>query len=360
MTEKESVFVLMPFNKEQNALYNEHIKPTCEDHGYEVQKADTTATQQNIVRDIITGIRDADLLIADLTGGNPNVFYEVGVADTMGIPTLLITQNIDDAKFDLQSYNMTEYSVEIAEVIEFAEELDELMGQIRAGEMEFGNPVTDFTELTISPPGASDSKNANTGDADEESEEPEKGVFDYASEAQSKQADFMDSVSKIISETDALQQNIMGHTAQIEAVTEEEGEVSPTRANRLARKAASDMKEYGQEISQEVDSVEEGLQATMKAEDSFIEFADPDIDEHETALRERQSGLREFRDETEGAIEGLEAFYYQTSELKGISRQLNQGVNELSAPLSDLISTLTDGQAEAERMIQRIEQKLSE
>lgn len=365
MSNSKSVFVLMPFDDEHKAVYEQYIEPICEEYGFEVDNADTTSTQQNIIRDIITGIRDANLLIADLTGSNANVYYEVGVADALGLPTLLITQNRESAEFDLQSYNIIEYSTEITEIGDFGEELDNMMGEIQEGDVDFGNPVTDFTDVTITPPTATGTERTDTGDdenagSNKESTEAEKGIIDYAVEAQRKQSDFIDSVSDIIEMTEELGDSIEKHANQIDTVASSEEVISPTRANRLARKAANEMENYGEELSEEIDPVEEGIESMMDAEDSFIEFADPDEDEHEEALKERQADLRQFRNEAEDAIDGLEAFYHEINQLKGISRELTRGVQKLSTPLSDLISTLTDSQAEAERMIQRIEQKLSE
>lgn len=365
MDESKSVFVLMPFDDEHEAVYVQYIKPICEEYDFEVNKANTMSTQQNIIRDIITGIRDADLLIADLTGGNANVHYEVGVADALGLPTILITQNRESAEFDLQSYNIIEYSTEIAEISDFGEDLHGIMDEIQKGEVDFGNPVTDFTDVTITPPIAVHTKEADTGDdenggSNKELEEAQKGIIDYSVEAQRKQSNFMDNISDIINMTEELAENIEEHGNQIETVANSEENISPTRANRLARKAASEMERYGDELSEKIDPVKEGIESMMDAEDSFIEFANPDVDEQEEALKERKTDLRRFRDEAEDAIEGLESFYYEANELKGVSRELNRGIQKLSTPLSDLISTLTDGQAEAERMVQRIEQKLSE
>lgn len=322
MSESNSVFVLMPFDDEHKAVYEQYIKPICEEYGFEVENADTTSTQQNIIRDIITGINNASLLIADLTGSNANVHYEVGVADALGLPALLITQNREGAEFDLQSYNIIEYSTDIAEIGDFGEKLHGIMNEIQKGEVDFGNPVTDFTDVTVTPPTVTGTEEIDTGDdentrSSEESAEAEEGILDYAVEAQRKQSGFMDSITDITDMTEKLGDNIEEHGKQIEAVASSEEDISATRANRLARKAANEMKDYGEELSEKIDPVKEGIEAMMDAQDSFIEFANPDIDEHEEALKERQTELRQFRNEAEDAIDGLEMFYYETNQLKG-------------------------------------------
>ena len=54
------------------------------------------------MEDVRTGISSADLIVADLTGQNPNVFYEVGIAHTLEKPVLLLSMSIEDIPFDLR------------------------------------------------------------------------------------------------------------------------------------------------------------------------------------------------------------------------------------------------------------------
>jgi hypothetical protein len=52
--------------------------------------------------DITRSIEKAKIIVADLTGRNPNVFYEVGIAHTLNKTVLLLAQNIEDVPFDLR------------------------------------------------------------------------------------------------------------------------------------------------------------------------------------------------------------------------------------------------------------------
>jgi len=84
-------FVVMQFTEEFNNLYQEVIKPTCEDYGYTVTRADDTYTNGLIIEDITRAIRESSLVIADITPDNPNVFYEVGFAHGIDKPTILLS-----------------------------------------------------------------------------------------------------------------------------------------------------------------------------------------------------------------------------------------------------------------------------
>ncbi|GAI12942.1 unnamed protein product, partial [marine sediment metagenome] len=73
----------MPFDLEFDWIFNDLIKLALEEVGYDVKRADSILNQQNILKDVVRGIAEADLVVADLTGLNPNVFYEIGIAHTM-------------------------------------------------------------------------------------------------------------------------------------------------------------------------------------------------------------------------------------------------------------------------------------
>ena len=62
-----------------------------------------------IMGDVWTAINGCKFAIADCTGRNPNVFYELGIAHTLGKPVVLMTQNMDDVPFDLQQFRVIVY-----------------------------------------------------------------------------------------------------------------------------------------------------------------------------------------------------------------------------------------------------------
>lgn len=70
-------FVIMPFSDEFERVFTELIRPALP--GYEVIRADSRLHQQSILRSIVEGIHAADLVIADVTGTNANVMYELAL-----------------------------------------------------------------------------------------------------------------------------------------------------------------------------------------------------------------------------------------------------------------------------------------
>ena len=68
------------------------------------------STPSLITRDIWEKINRARFLIADLTGQNPNVFYEVGLAHALGKDVVLLTQTMTDVPFDLKAMRCIVYA----------------------------------------------------------------------------------------------------------------------------------------------------------------------------------------------------------------------------------------------------------
>lgn len=107
-------FVLMPFTDELTKIYNAVIKPCVEnsDLGLVCKRADEIRSAKTIMQDIWKSICEARIIIADLTGLNPNVMYEVGIAHTLGKETVLVYQTGAEIKipFDLTHIRRIEYT----------------------------------------------------------------------------------------------------------------------------------------------------------------------------------------------------------------------------------------------------------
>ncbi|MFC2146297.1 hypothetical protein ACFLRT_02945 [Acidobacteriota bacterium] len=107
--EKGLVFVLMPFKTPWSQRIWRMIQDVCKDVGAHSQRADDLFGS-DIMEDIWKGILSAEVVIADLTDRNANVFYELGITHTIGKKFVLLTQDIHDIPFDLNRFRIVEYS----------------------------------------------------------------------------------------------------------------------------------------------------------------------------------------------------------------------------------------------------------
>lgn len=103
-------FIIMPFGiQDLEDLYSEFILPVLDGCKLECARGDDIFGSNVVMEDVKAAIAKADLIIADLSGQNPNVFYEVGIAHTLGKPVLLLSQSIDDVPFDLRHRRVLPY-----------------------------------------------------------------------------------------------------------------------------------------------------------------------------------------------------------------------------------------------------------
>ncbi len=111
-------FVLMPFSKEMQPIYNNHIKKVCKKLNINVKRADQIFSTNALMEDINKAVINASVVIADLTHNNPNVFYETGICHALGKTVILITQE-DTAPSDLTHIKRIPYKYEPVKIKEF-------------------------------------------------------------------------------------------------------------------------------------------------------------------------------------------------------------------------------------------------
>jgi len=114
------VFVVMPFASEFDDVYLLGIRDVAEKLGFAVDRADDIEHNENILEVIQERIRQGAAVIADISGRNPNVFYEVGYAHAVSRPTILLCRKGENVPFDLQSINYIAY----ASIVELRERLE--------------------------------------------------------------------------------------------------------------------------------------------------------------------------------------------------------------------------------------------
>lgn len=94
------------------------IKPVVKLSGYKVLRADLTYDQSTIPDSISEHILRDDLVVADLTNCNPNVFYELGKRHAWGGKCVHLTQTIGHLPFDISHHRVIEYDLSNPERIE--------------------------------------------------------------------------------------------------------------------------------------------------------------------------------------------------------------------------------------------------
>jgi len=108
---RPEAFIVSQFGDYYDVLYDEVIKPVCEELHYAPIRGDEVASCTLILNDIITSIHNSAVIIADITPDNPNVFYEVGYAHALAKPTILLCEKSVRSKlpFDVSGFRTIFY-----------------------------------------------------------------------------------------------------------------------------------------------------------------------------------------------------------------------------------------------------------
>ena len=120
-------FVLMPYRAAWSERVWTHIKKVATTAGMICERAKELKGDV-ILEDIWTGINQAEVILAEVTGRNPNVMYEVGIAHTIGKRVVFLVQNEEDIIFDLKGRRHVLYEDNVDGFDRIARELPSLLG----------------------------------------------------------------------------------------------------------------------------------------------------------------------------------------------------------------------------------------
>jgi hypothetical protein len=107
LPKNDVIGVMMPFGGFSEVY--DAIKAACASTSLEAKRADEMWGHSIFMRDIMELVNHSAVVVCDLTGRNPNVFYEMGLAHAWGRPVIPITQNKEDIPSDLQAHRYLTY-----------------------------------------------------------------------------------------------------------------------------------------------------------------------------------------------------------------------------------------------------------
>lgn len=149
MTEKQNCFVICPIGEEgsdervHSDLVLKHIiTPVLEPLGFEATRADDITSPGIITNQIIDLLIEAPLVIADLTGENPNVYYELAVRHAISKPCIHIIKTGQPIPFDNSGVRATTYDFRVDYADKAREALKNQILSVTKGKHQPDNPIT--------------------------------------------------------------------------------------------------------------------------------------------------------------------------------------------------------------------------
>jgi len=109
------------------------FKPALEPLGYEIIRADHISAPGLITQQILQHVLDDDLVVADLTEHNPNVFYELAVRHAAAKPVIHTIDPKDKIPFDVAGFRTVEFSLDLEGAEEAVVAIQAQVKEIEAG-----------------------------------------------------------------------------------------------------------------------------------------------------------------------------------------------------------------------------------
>ena len=320
-------FVLMPFEDEFDDIYEYLIREPLSNAGYDVNRADEILDQENILASIIDSIVNSELIVADLSTSNPNVYYELGLAHVYRKNVVLLTQEITEVPFDLRSYRIIKYGTQFAQMEQGLQDFKKLIKEIQSGTTKFGSPITDFGPSTPSPI----LSNTQVSVLDNQDE---RGIIDF----RIAHDENMEIMTNIVTE---VGERIGGVKTEMEIMHEKiknPEELSAKEVRKIMHPVANNMKDYASwlkggnsEYRNALMNVEENLDAMLS-----VEFVD--LDKDRESIRELIYTIKNVEDETREA----RAVFSETVELINAIPRVEKEFNRSKRLMSNEIKIFVD------------------
>ena len=324
MSDKRSAFVIMPFDEEFETVYTEFIKPVLEEIGFSVERADDIESQQNILRDIVEQINKSDLIVADLTSVNPNVFYELGLAHAFQKQVILITQSIDEIPFDLKSYRLLEYSTHFVHIEEAKKKLTSYGKGFKKGTVLFGSPVTDFYRGEAPSHQAMEGTHASTLDEDD------RGFLDHVIALNDGYSHIAKIVAGVANDQQVLTQHMETASKKLTTIAANPNASSPTAARNVSRRLANRLTHFNTQLKKANSQYASIAQETENSLEFLVSYQLEHSQATESSSDEQMASLlyilRDLKSKAVGARDAYLGMAEMMAQLPQVERRLNREV----------------------------------
>jgi len=138
-----------PVRKRSDQVLKYIIKPAAEECGFTTLRADEIPQPGIITSQVIQHIIEADMVVADLTGRNPNVFYELAIRHAIRRPYVQLIDQNEPLPFDVAGIRTIQFNYQDLESADFAKsEIIKQMRHMMGTDTEIQSPITAAIDLS--------------------------------------------------------------------------------------------------------------------------------------------------------------------------------------------------------------------
>lgn len=345
---KTKVFVIMPFTDDFFESY-EMIKEHFSDD-FEFSHAGDEDNQQNILADIIPPIYSADIVLADLTGLNPNVMYELGIAHSFNKKTIMITRDkLSSLPFDLKQYRAKDYSTHFKKFYDLITYLEKNLKGAKDGSVVFNNPVGDFMDYNEIAPEKLFTKQT----IDVDIPEGEKGFLDFLAEIEEDTEMMTADIKKMSSEMNTMSGGMNDCTQEIERVQKNGGSGTASFVRKQSKKAAGFIEVFSKQLKEHNNTISS---LWSKIEKNILGLFENEIatrQENRDSLIEYITGLHNMQSSIILSNEAVRNLKETSLGNMGMERSMNQAIRFLDVDLSSYIGMTQQMSKSVDRIIDK-------
>lgn len=354
------IFVIMPFAHEFTDIYNNLIKPAFVSEGLVVNRADDLGhNQHSIMRDVVHGITEADLIVAELTTKNANVLYELGIAHGLRKSTVMIAQNFEDVPSDLRSYRFIQYSTHFIEIDRLRNELRGIAVELKEGRFLSANPVTDFghpaTHLL-----ANADISVTQQSLDTLEDQTEKGLWDFVVSGQNAFSQIAKSAQIWTDLAIKFQGEIVGNTAEINALRSTNLPGNASRIQKVINLMARGTNNFGKGIQAEIATFHQAWEEANSNISGLLSITKIKTSEDKVATENFLGIVTTLRDTMKGTYLNIEPTKSAIGQWRGLGRDLNNAVDLTEEIFNQLLLELAIGESYCDRFINLLDSLLTD
>ncbi len=281
-------------------------------------------------------------------------------AHGLGIPTVLITQSIEELPFDLKSYRTSEYSTRFDEAQNLKQFLRDVGAEAATGGVKFASPVSDFlaqgpaAKRLASAMDRSAAKGSRGSQpiADEDGDDPgeddaEPGSLDLLHAYIGSAETATEVLARIGDETNQIGERISRHSERMQGVMTNPKGGAVAQSHRIATDVSRDLNSYGEALKADLPVLERASDTMIDSGIKWLTLTGPDQDETEVisfrlqlagmyvAIADAMTSTRDYRD--------------SFREGRGITSQLDKAYDRVTSLLSRVIAVMEKTQSFASR-----------
>lgn len=304
-------------------VFEDVISPACTAFGLEAFRADMISRSGEIPEQIFRQLRDSAVVIADLTGANPNVMYELGLRHTTGRVTIQIGEK-GRLPFDVAAIRTIMFKRSEAGLVQARKDLSKaLAANLDTG----GDPVTATRIWFEAPSVESRSTGADVSEVVEARNDEEPGFLELLAEMETGNQSLAQTISAASSIIEDISAVYSGATASVHQAESRGGSsaaklaIAELTAQKLIEQAAR-LEVVSGEFARTVDRIEPGIQYLLGrlAEEP----------EQLAAIPEFSLSVRKLCEAAQSSIQGSDAMRSNAIEIGKASRSLKRAGERLS------------------------------